>query len=121
MNFMSKIQHLCYNVIWRRHTESMISWEKKHGVHGKKIKLRRAKRRAANKIRKKTPPGRSPTHIVALPCHSTKIYDSRNRFDDRLRIHYYQCQRTNDQFVPRWIILTTSNYLHAGGWTGLLR
>lgn len=53
-------------------------------------------------------------------CTEQHTFDANHRFDDRLRIKLYQYQITDDHFIPIWIILITSNYLHAGGWNHLL-
>lgn len=90
-------------------------------IHTKKSKMRRAKRRTLNK--RKNAHKNSQSLISHYPLQSTvqrcitRTRDQQNRYDDRLRIQYFGVQKPNDHFVPRWIIITTSNYLHAGGWT----
>ncbi|PKY57238.1 hypothetical protein RhiirA4_478176 [Rhizophagus irregularis] len=112
MDFMTHIQQYFYTSIWCRHTESMVAWEKHTGIHAKKTKMRRAKRRAQNKKKFQ----RLPTSNVLplkrlrnhhLPCNFAKFYDARGHYDDRLRINYFQCDNNSDLHVPRWIILTS--------------
>ncbi|CAB4373732.1 unnamed protein product [Rhizophagus irregularis] len=98
-----KLIHLNFSThVWRRHTESMVTWEKRTGIYAKKIKLRRAKRRANNKRTKRTV--RAQTTLPSLHRTNTPpfCFGVRNQ-DDRYRITYLQPQRPNDHFVPRWI------------------
>lgn len=99
--------------------------EKRTGIYAKKIKLRRAKRCAENKRTKRSVHNQttlpSPSHRNSTPPSFFGIRDKQDRYDDRYRIAFLQSQRPNNHFVPKWIILITSNYLHAGGWTSFIQ
>lgn len=49
MDIMLLVRNQFYTIVRKRHTESMTAWEKRQGIHTKKSKMRRAKRRTLNK------------------------------------------------------------------------
>ncbi|PKC11469.1 hypothetical protein RhiirA5_413062 [Rhizophagus irregularis] len=106
MNVM-KLIHLNFSThVWRRHKESMVTWEKRTGIYAKKIKLRRAKRRANNKRTKRIVRAQTTLpslHRTNTPPFCFGVRNQQDRYDDRYRITYLQPQRPNDHFVPRWI------------------
>ncbi|CAB4414988.1 unnamed protein product [Rhizophagus irregularis] len=67
----------------------MVTWEKRTGIHAKKIKLRRAKRRADNKRKKRTDRAQttSPSlHRTQTPPSGFGVRNQQDRYDDRYRI-----------------------------------
>lgn len=66
MDVMKLIHSQFSTHVWKRH---MVLWEKRTGIHTKKIKMRRAKRRANNKREKRKRIVRE--QLSLFPCHRT--------------------------------------------------
>lgn len=53
-------------------------------------------------------------------CWNTKVYNENNIYNDHIRLTGFQLPYHQPHYVPRWILYTTSNYLHANGWSSYI-